>query len=59
MAGLPYSEAIEKFKAMVTSVSALYPTNTHSDHYCVQIASEKHAKDHQYILKPVSGEGRV
>ncbi|EIM83408.1 uncharacterized protein STEHIDRAFT_170692 [Stereum hirsutum FP-91666 SS1] len=39
MAGLPYSEAIEKFKAM--------------------IASEKHAKDHQYILKPVSGEGRI
>jgi hypothetical protein len=57
MAGLPFAESMPKFKAGVSAPFHLYNPCTHR---LGQIAHQGGPQpDHQFILKPVTGEGRV
>lgn len=55
MAGLPLAEGLEKFSSMVCRVYRADKDANNSQ----KISHESEDKKHQYILKPVSGEGRV
>jgi hypothetical protein len=57
MAGLPKSEAIQKFTSLVKSTpSAILFEVAHN---ILKISHGDDHSNHQFILKPVSGEGRV
>lgn len=55
MAGLSHTDFIEKFTHLVCLALSLWCVALSS----VQISTGKHLSSHQFVLKPVSGEGRV
>ena len=57
LAGLSHHDFVKKFTELVCRV-LLHGIGS-ATHICFQISHGKYTPDHQFILKPVTGEGRV